>query len=460
MPEKVAISLRNISKAYKRYHRPVDRLKEILLPGKSRAEEFWALRDINLEIYEGETFGIIGRNGAGKSTLLQLIAKTLEPTTGEIQVNGRVAALLELGSGFNPEFTGRENIFFNGRILGFSQQEIANLYEEIVAFADIGEFIDQPVKTYSSGMFVRLAFAVQAHIEASIVIIDEALSVGDIFFRQKCYTRLEELRNNGSVILLVTHSMSDIEQYCQRALLLHEGECQFIGSADEATKHYYLLNQRKNQPVIETTSSNEPASRMEPKISKGFIFDLSSESFLDITDKKQIGTGEAVCTRVAILDSQGAPRNNFKQGDKAIFCYEFQLRSNIGVPICGITIINEKGVIVYGKNSWQSSDDFSAEYSDKTFVSCSQEVKLDIAPGEYILHVGLASANEHAWKNRQVISFHEESNYLKRICNVTYVGSFSVGLAMRNNVPFLTHHGLANLPDKITVAMHTSNSLL
>lgn len=454
MAEEVAISLRNVSKAYKRYHRPVDRLKEIFLPGKSRAEEFWALRDINLEIYEGETFGIIGRNGAGKSTLLQLIAKTLEPTTGEIQVNGRVAALLELGSGFNPEFTGRENIFFNGRILGFSQQEIANLYEEIVAFADIGEFIDQPVKTYSSGMFVRLAFAVQAHIEASIVIIDEALSVGDIFFRQKCYTRLEELRNNGSAILLVTHSMSDIEQYCQRALFLHEGECQFIGFADEATKYYYLLNQRQNQPIIETASSNEPASKMEPKISKGFIFDLSSESFLDIADKKQIGTGEAVCTRVAILDVHGKPRNNFKQGDKAVFCYEFQLKRNIGVPICGITIMNEKGVIVYSKNSWQSSDDFSVEYSDKTFVSCSQEIKLDIAPGEYIFYAGLAGVSEHVWKSRKFISFYEEATYHKRICTIQSVGSFSIGLAMRDGIPFLTHHGLVNLPSKITMAMH------
>ena len=455
MPEKVAISLRNVSKAYKRYHRPVDRLKEILLPGKSRAEEFWALRDISLEICKGETFGIIGRNGAGKSTLLQLIAKTLEPTIGDIKVNGRVAALLELGSGFNPEFTGRENVFFNGCVLGFSQQEIANLYEEIVAFADIGEFIDQPVKTYSSGMFVRLAFAVQAHIKASIVIIDEALSVGDIFFRQKCYTRLEELRNAGSAILLVTHSMSDIEQYCQRALLLNKGECQFIGPADEATKHYYLLHQRQNQPILETVSNNKPASRVTPKASKSFVFDLPPESFLDIADKKQIGTGEAICTRVAILDSQGAPRNNFKQGDKAVFCYEFQLKRNIGVPICGITIMNEKGVIVYSKNSWQSSDEFSVEYSDKTFVSCSQEIKLDIAPGEYIFYAGLAGVSEHVWKNRKFISFYEEATYHKRICTIQSVGSFSIGLAMRNGIPFLTHHGLVNLPSKITMAMHT-----
>jgi lipopolysaccharide transport system ATP-binding protein len=182
MGEEIAISLKNVSKCYKRYARPVDRLKEILLPGKSIAQEFWALRDINLEIPKGETLGIIGQNGSGKSTMLQIIAKTLTPTTGEVQVNGRVSALLELGSGFNPEFTGRQNVFFNGRLLGLSHEEIEDKFDEIAAFADIGDFIDQPVKTYSSGMFVRLAFAVAVSVNPDILIVDEALAVGDIYF--------------------------------------------------------------------------------------------------------------------------------------------------------------------------------------------------------------------------------------------------------------------------------------
>jgi lipopolysaccharide transport system ATP-binding protein len=228
--EEIVIDVRNLSKRYEIYNTPRDRLKQLVLPHLHQAanragmalgiskqhsppsyfREFWALQDVSFQVKRGETFGIIGRNGSGKSTLLQILAGTLAPTSGEANVNGRIAALLELGSGFNPEFTGRENVFLNGRILGLSQKEIEARYDQIAAFADIGEFIDQPVKTYSSGMFVRLAFAVQAHIDASIVIIDEALAVGDVFFRQKCYARLEQLRSSGAAILLVSHAMPEI----------------------------------------------------------------------------------------------------------------------------------------------------------------------------------------------------------------------------------------------------------
>jgi lipopolysaccharide transport system ATP-binding protein len=382
------------------------------------------------------------------------LAGTLAQTRGEALVKGRIAALLELGSGFNPEFTGRENVFLNGSVLGLTQLEIEDRYDQIVGFADIGEFIDQPVKTYSSGMFVRLAFAVQAHIEANIVIIDEALAVGDIFFRQKCYTRLNQLKESGAAILLVSHSMPDIEQFCQRALLLNKGEPLLIGPSNEVTKHYYLLNQQPDQPVSVTVLSNQSSSTEKNRITEHTILDLPCKGFLDISDKKQIGTGEAVCTRVALLDSQGEARQNFKQGDKAIFFYEFQLKSNIGVPVCGLTIINDKGVIVYCKNSWQTSEEFPIEYGDQGFISCSQEVKLDIAPGEYIFHVALAGVSEYAWKNRHSISFYEENNYFTNTASIQDIGYFVVGLPIRNGVPFLTHHGLTNLPDKITLVMH------
>src|SRR4028118_716284 len=182
----ISISLNDVSKCYKRYNRPVDRLKELLLPGKSHAEKFWALQNINLKVTKGETLGIIGQNGSGKSTLLQIIAGTLTPTTGEVGVNGRVSALLELGSGFNPEFTGRQNVFFNGQILGLSREEVEAKFDDIAAFAEIGDFIDRPVKTYSSGMAVRLAFAVVANTEPKILIVDEALAVGDAKFQARC----------------------------------------------------------------------------------------------------------------------------------------------------------------------------------------------------------------------------------------------------------------------------------
>lgn len=197
----VAVSLNNISKCFKRYNHPTDRLKEILLPGRIRAAEFWALRDINLEVPKGQTIGIIGRNGSGKSTLLQIIAGTLTPTTGDVRVKGRVSALLELGSGFNSEFTGRQNIFFNGRLLGLSQREIEDRFDEIAGFADIGDFINQPVKTYSSGMFVRLAFAVVVNVSPEVLIVDEALAVGDMVFQHRCMRRMRThgFRGNDTV---------------------------------------------------------------------------------------------------------------------------------------------------------------------------------------------------------------------------------------------------------------------
>jgi lipopolysaccharide transport system ATP-binding protein len=220
----LAICLKNVSKCFKRYARPVNRLKDLLLPGKSRADEFWALRNINLEIPKGQTLGIVGRNGSGKSTLLQILVKTLTPTTGEIEVNGRVSALLELGSGFNPEFTGRQNVFFNGQLLGLSQKDIEAKFDQIAAFADIGDFIEQPIKTYSSGMFVRLAFAVATSVEPDILVVDEALSVGDEAFQRKCFARIRTIQERGGTILFVSHSASSIVELCNSAVLMDGGE--------------------------------------------------------------------------------------------------------------------------------------------------------------------------------------------------------------------------------------------
>lgn len=220
----IAISLKNISKCFKRYARPIDRLQELLLPHRSRAEEFWALREVNLEIPKGQTLGIVGRNGSGKSTMLQIIASTLTPTTGEVQVNGRISALLELGSGFNPEFTGRQNVFFNGQLLGLTRQEIEAKLDEIIAFADIGSFLDQPVKTYSSGMFVRLAFAVATSVEPDILVVDEALSVGDEAFQRKCFARIEDIRDRGGTVLFVSHAATTVVELCDAAILMDRGE--------------------------------------------------------------------------------------------------------------------------------------------------------------------------------------------------------------------------------------------
>lgn len=260
--ENIAIRVQGLSKCYEIYATPRDRLKQFVVPALCRSlpslrrffathnrslfysslpvfyKEFWALKDVSFEIKKGETIGIIGRNGSGKSTLLQMICGTLTPTSGCVETNGRLAALLELGSGFNPEFTGRENVYMNGLVLGLSDEEIAARFEDITAFADIGEFIDRPVNTYSSGMFVRLAFAIQANVDPEILIVDEALAVGDIFFVHRCMSRFHELKERGTTILLVSHDATAIKTLCDRAIWLENGQMKKIGSAGMVVDAY------------------------------------------------------------------------------------------------------------------------------------------------------------------------------------------------------------------------------
>ena len=237
-----AIVVRGVSKSFPVYAKPHHRLLQMLLPRENRwAQEFQALRSVDLEIARGETIGIVGRNGSGKSTLLQIICGTLAPSTGTVEVHGRIAALLELGAGFNPEFTGRENVYLNGTVLGLTMQEVEERFDEIVAFADIGDFIDQPVKTYSSGMYVRLAFAVAIHVTPDILIVDEALSVGDEAFQRKCFARIDAIRDSGATVLFVSHSASTVVELCDRAILLDRGEVLSSGTPRRVISQYQKL---------------------------------------------------------------------------------------------------------------------------------------------------------------------------------------------------------------------------
>jgi lipopolysaccharide transport system ATP-binding protein len=415
---------------------------------KQYFREFWALKDVSFELKRGEALGIIGRNGSGKSTLLQIIAGTLAPTSGTVETMGKIAALLELGSGFNPEFTGRENAYMNGAILGFSRSEMDEKIDAIVDFADIGEFIDQPVKTYSSGMYVRLAFAVQAHIDASIVIIDEALAVGDVFFRQKCYARLQQLKDSGASILLVSHSMPDIEQHCMWALLLEDGMPCFIGPASEATKHYYLLHQSNGNAIRQRETV-----LVEKPVDQTIIDCPPAAAFLDLSNKSQVSNGQARCVGLALCNAGGEPCNSFRQGDKAIFYCKFELNESIGVPIGGVLLINERGVIVHGKNSWQYEDDVPVSLGAGSSVIYQQEVTLNLGLGEYTFEVGLASVSEMEWRERRSISHEEWASRYSTVCVVTNAGQFSVGYALKNDVAVLTHHGTADLPGKITTTV-------
>jgi lipopolysaccharide transport system ATP-binding protein len=485
--DSVVIDVRDLGKRYEIYETPRDRLKQLVVPGLQHLgrragasfglapsarppacyfQEFWALHDVSFSVRAGETFGIIGRNGSGKSTLLQLIAGTLTPTLGDVTVVGRVAALLELGSGFNPEFSGRENVFLNGRILGLTQREIAERLDEILAFADIGEFIDQPVKTYSSGMFVRLAFAVQAHIDASIVIIDEALAVGDVFFRQKCYARLEQLRQGGAAILLVSHAMTEIEQFCERAILLDHGRLKFSGAASMATKHYYLLNQPAAVAALEEADRAERVAWQEASVEAaaplagahaddpdaGDLLVPEPAAFVDPAAIEQVGSGAARCVALALCDDTGRARNVFRQGEFAVLHYEFQLDRPIEAPVCGAVITSDRGVIVHGKNTQQYGTAVPLRLAAGTRLVCQQRIRLDIGTGEYSFEVGLAGMSLEDWARREHLSYEQFEALIHRHCHVPAAGRLSVGFAIRNGVPVLTHHGAADLPGSIRMA--------
>jgi lipopolysaccharide transport system ATP-binding protein len=391
----VAISVRNLGKMYYLYDRPQDRLKQAFLWGRKRLyREFWALRDVWFEVRRGEALGIIGRNGAGKSTLLQILAGTLPPTTGEVQINGQVTALLELGSGFNPQFTGRENVYLNGAILGFSREEMDERFDEIAAFADIGEFIDQPVKLYSSGMFVRLAFAVQACVEPDVLIVDEVLAVGDIFFQQKCHARMEELIARHTAVILVSHNMAAIEKYSTQVLLLDKGRCLFLGEPNEGVEHYCRIERSFKPEAISAQLVDNPeldtdTAPFEPDA----IPDWPAENaFLDLSQAVIIGGEEvARCTGVALCNERGKPCTTFQIGDVVRFYYEFELLQDIEVPIGGVVITNAMNINVHGKTSLQYLPKAPPVTPKGARVRFRQTMELNIATGEYTFQVNLAS---------------------------------------------------------------------
>lgn len=365
MNDETAIVISHISKCYRIYDKPHNRLKQAIaskankiIPCRFRGipqyfREFWALRDVILTVDKGETVGVIGRNGSGKSTLLQLICGTATPTRGNIEVNGRVAALLELGAGFNPEFTGRENVYMNASILGLSKAQIDARYEDIVAFADIGEFIEQPVKTYSSGMFVRLAFAVIAHVDADILIIDEALAVGDAFFTQRCMRFLRQFKKEGTV-LFVSHDTAAVINLCQRAVWLDQGQIRMVGGAKEVCEAYYqsIYELQSSQGSKETPAkAREIPSVKSSKPSP--VLDI--EQFVFDPDEASFGAGGASISNVQLLDVKGEPLNRLAEaGETVIIAVQCQAHKEIRSPIVGFFVKDRLGQILFGENTFKS----------------------------------------------------------------------------------------------------------
>jgi len=315
----IAISVQGLSKCYGIYANPRDRLKQFILPRLQRVigqatkqyfRDFWALKDVSFEIKKGETVGIIGRNGSGKSTLLQMICGTLNPTSGSIQTNGRIAALLELGSGFNPEFSGRENVYMNASVLGLSNEEIDARYDDIAAFADIGDFIKRPVKTYSSGMMVRLAFSVAIHVDPNILIVDEALSVGDAYFQAKCAKMIQSIISRGATVLFVSHDTASVKSFCNRALLLESGHSKFMGDVNTAVEKYYSA-------LVATQSVKEkPEFQKDGNSLHSIEWASNDKKFQSIASFQRIQNGAAEFINIMVLDENGRSIDTLTFGQK------------------------------------------------------------------------------------------------------------------------------------------------
>lgn len=398
--ESSLISVDNVSKCYRIFERPQDRLLQGLWRGrKNFYREFWALNDINFTVGRGETVGIIGRNGSGKSTLLQIISGTLAPTTGQVSTAGRVSGLLELGAGFNPEFTGRENVYLSAALLGLSSEETREQFEQIAAFADIGEFLDQPLKFYSSGMLVRLGFAVQTALEPAVLVVDEALAVGDARFQKKCYDYIDGFRKRGGTILFVTHDTGIIVQICDWAMILEQGRVFDRGEPHKLAKEYHRLlfgspesnlNEEGKATAIsnvaqEGLQADEDCSRHRVEV----------QSVVEDTHKRELryGSKSVVATNVGIRDHNGASTTVVEIHEQVRMFFEVEYASDVGQEISyGFIVTNVKGLEVYGTKSGLYNTYLPAGAKGLR-VECAMSLKVLLVPGTYFLTIALAPKN-------------------------------------------------------------------
>lgn len=380
----IAISVNHVSKVYKLYDNPMDRLKESLgLSRKKKYKEHYALNDVSFDIKKGETIGIIGTNGSGKSTMLKIITGVLNPTQGNVAVDGRISALLELGAGFNMEYTGIENVYLNGTMIGFTKEEIDAKLQDILDFADIGDFVHQPCKTYSSGMFVRLAFAVAINIDPEILIVDEALSVGDIFFQAKCFRKFEEFKEKGKTILLVSHDLSSISKYCDRVILLNKGTKVNEGApkaiVDEFKK--ILANQHE---------SNTELSMTEEKMEKQGEFVLKknwNHSFGLNPELLEYGNGKAEIVDFSIIDGNGNETNLVEKDTEFEIYMKVKFHEAVKEPIFAYTIKDIRGTDLTGTNTMYEQAPVTEKVpGDEQEIIFKQ--KMTLQGGEYMLSLG------------------------------------------------------------------------
>lgn len=400
-----AIEIHNLTKAYQLYNSPRDRLREIIsLSGKKRHHEFHALNDISLTVEKGQTFGIIGQNGSGKSTLLKLICGVLQPTSGSVHVNGRVAALLELGAGFNLEFTGRENVYMNGSLLGFSREEMDRRLSEIEAFAGIGEFVDQPVKTYSSGMFVRLAFSAAIHVDPEILIVDEALSVGDALFQARCFAKFRDFREKGVTIIFVTHALDLVTTHCDRALLLDRGTLVAKGSPKPVVDEYNrLMTSRNGVTFTPKAAGNGDALSQQVTASKEIewrgVFRLNP-------NENRYGTQKAEILEAGIFSTENEPVQVLQRNQEYLIKVKVRHNESMPAAITAYKFTDTKGTTLCGTNTlYQNVEMGDVGRGEVILVTFRQRIRIN--PGEYLLSVGVA-----AFEDGEYVVYDRRFDYL------------------------------------------------
>jgi len=401
----VLIQVKGLGKCYQLYDKPVHRMFQSLIGGRQRFyREFWALREIDFEVRKGETLGIVGRNGAGKSTLLQLIAGTLKPTEGSASIHGRVAALLELGSGFNPEFTGRQNVYLNASILGLSRSEVEARMDDILAYADIGEFVDQPVRNYSTGMVMRLAFAVVVHVDADILIIDEALAVGDAFFMQKCMRYLREFRKRGTM-LFVSHDGSAVTSLCDRAIWLEHGRVQRVGDARSVMEAYIeasLVEQQgggAQQPGFQQPVRQLKVSRERQVDQRQELFDRSTlrndlRIFPFQPDGEGFGEFKVRIVHVSFLNEDGQAVAVVVAGEYVTLCIELFAEAGAANVITGFYVKDRLGQLLFGDNTDLSHEGDFAVTAGQHFHASFRFVMPRLLSGEYFIAAGVSEGTQ------------------------------------------------------------------
>jgi lipopolysaccharide transport system ATP-binding protein len=408
----IAIKVENLSKCYQIYDRPNDRLKQFVLPRLQRLlgrkpkqyfRGFWALKEVSFEVKKGETVGIIGRNGSGKSTLLQLICGTLNPTSGSVQTNGRIAALLELGSGFNPEFTGRENIYLNASVLGLSKKEIDDRFDQIVAFADVGDFIEQPVKTYSSGMVVRVAFAVIAHVDADILVIDEALAVGDAVFQQKCMRFIRNFQGNGT-LLFVSHDTASVQNLCKSGIWLKHGKIEEVGTAKSVSEAYLQftlqeiygeeakLTSMRPTAIGDETNIKESTSDAETTLAIDYGAVASVRENID--SAKGWKTGQADIVSIALKRLSTGQEDIFEGGEKVRMIINALAHQELNNPILGFMVKDRLGQDIFGENTLPFTTNTPILVKAGQKFIAEFDFRLPMLPnGQYAVTAGLADGD-------------------------------------------------------------------